>query len=403
MFWHIYNILAPVVILAQLLFLAMMFSNYRYVLKKAPRERTSYTPAALLTVPCKGIDNAFDRNVASFYALDYPAYVLHFVVESEDDPAFEHLNALRKKHLAGSDVKYVRILVAGRAQSCSQKIHNLLYSCENAPDDVEVFAFADSDACLSSDWLRQIVYPLRKDKNGASTGYRWFVPQKNNLATLALSAINAKVAQMLGNSHFNQAWGGSMAIKRDTFYDMKLDEIWSNALSDDLCLSWAVKQAKKKVVFVPACLVASYEQMDWLQLFEFARRQFMITRVIMPKTWLFGLASSLFATLGVWAGLAISIAASIAGKGHLWLYWTVPLVFVACQMIRAITRQNMIKRLLPEDAHTLKAARFADILGTPIWSVLTLITILSSAAGRTITWRDTRYKMISPTRTHISR
>jgi len=72
--------------------------------------------------------------------------------------------------------------------------------------------------------------------------------------------LNAKIAQQLGNTRFNQAWGGSMAIRVDVFRKVGLDKIWPKVLSDDLSLTYAVKKAGMKLAFVPTCLVASYEE-----------------------------------------------------------------------------------------------------------------------------------------------
>ncbi|MCK5172215.1 MAG: glycosyltransferase family 2 protein, partial [Planctomycetes bacterium] len=266
MFWQIYHDIALVLILTQLVFLFQSCKNYGYALRKSRKKRTGYKPRTWLTVPCKGIDNAFDKNIASLFNLDYDDYYLAFVVEDSSDPAYERLCRLKEDLAAGSKAMDVFILTASIASGCSQKIHNLLYSCRKAPDDIEVFAFADSDACLRADWLSHLVHPLRKARHGAATGYRWFVPERNNLASLALSAINAKIAQMLGNTSFNQAWGGSMAIRTETFRKIGLDSIWQKAISDDLALSYAVKKAGLKINFTPACLVASYEETTWPKL-----------------------------------------------------------------------------------------------------------------------------------------
>jgi cellulose synthase/poly-beta-1,6-N-acetylglucosamine synthase-like glycosyltransferase len=316
-------------------------------------------------------------------------------------PAYDELCQLKDSLSLTSKARGVQVLVAGQGQTCSQKNHNLLYCFERIGDDVEVLAFADSDACVRSDWLSHIVYPLRKSKNGAASGYRWFVPKKNNPASLALSAMNAKIAQFLGNSRFNQAWGGSMAIRVDVFRRLGLDKIWPKALSDDLSLSHAVKKAGKKVAFIPACLVASYEAASWDKLFEFGRRQFLITRVSNPGTWWFGFCSSLYSVLGLWAGAALALYAAAISDKNLSLFAAVPIVFFVSQMGRAILRQTMISKLLKEDLPKMKAAMAADILFFWIWSVLLLFIIISSAFGRTIQWRGIRYKLLGPTETIV--
>lgn len=406
MFWLYYDYIAASAIVLQALFLFNTFQNYHYAIKKAARKNLIYHPCTLLTIPCKGIDSAFERNIKSLFELDYQDYYLHFIVEDITDPAYELLCQLKDKLTSSSRSLDVRILVAGHADTCSQKIHNLLYSCSNAPEGVEVFAFADSDACLRPDWLSHLVYPLRQSskgniRRGASTGYRWFVPQKNDLPSLVLSAINAKIAQMLGSSVFIKAWGGSMAIRKEIFYSIGLDKIWENALSDDLCLSRAVKKAGMKVVFVPACLVASYEKTTWPALFEFVRRQFLITRVTMPGTWWFGLFSSVYSLLGLWAGAALALCAASTNRSNMKLYVAVPVLFFLGQFIRALLRQRMIVKLLPHEAQNLKAASLTDIFGNCLWSWLLFFCILSSAFGRTITWRGIRYRLTGPTEMKI--
>lgn len=401
MFWEIYTYIAGLTLFTQAVFIIQAFNNYRYAKNEILKKRKTNGPKTLLTVPCKGTEPTFEKNIRSFFELDYENYILCFVVQETDDPAYLKLCKLKNELESASKALEVRVLVAGLASGCSQKIHNLLYSCSNAPRDVEIFAFADSDACMKPEWLSRLVYPLRKTKRGATTGYRWFVPTHNNLASLALSAINAKVAQLLGNTHFNQAWGGSMAIRKETFFSTGLNKIWQGAISDDLCLSWAVKKAGLKVVFVPGCLVASHEKTDWPRLFEFARRQFIITRITTPGTWWFGFLSSIYAVAGVWLGLGIAAWAAVEGQKFTWLYALVPLLFLAGQLYRAILRQNMIKRILPEEIDSCRTAAFADIAGNLAWSWLMLVLIASSALGRKITWRGITYRIKSPTETEI--
>jgi len=401
--WYYYIALAA--ILSQLLFLIQTCVNYRYALTKYKKKRLLYRPRTALIVPCKGLDSAFQQNITSFFNQDYENYLLWFVVADKADPAYAPLCELKNRLSQSSKADEVQVLVAGSAQSCSQKNHNLLYCCQRIGSDVEVLAFADSDICVRSDWLSHIVHPLRYPKSGAASGYRWFVPKKNNLASLALSAVNAKIAQLLGNTHFNQAWGGSMAIRVDVFRQVGLDKIWPKALSDDLSLSYAVKKAHKKVVFVPACLVASYISITWSELFEFGRRQFLITRVSTPGTWWFGLCSSLYSILGLWGGAALAIYAAVKSSiinYQLSILVAVPILFFVAQLARAILRQEgMARKLLEEHWPKLKVAAVVDIAFFWLWSPLMLVLILSSAFGRTICWRGIRYKLLSPTQTIV--
>jgi ceramide glucosyltransferase len=409
MYWYYY--IAVALILSQLLFIYHTVRNYLYAMTKYRRKRTLYRPRTVLIVPCKGLDSNFSQNITSFFTQDYENYLLWFVVADKTDPAYAPLCELKSRLSQTSKAEDVQVLVAGPAQSCSQKNHNLLYCYQRIGSDVEVLAFADSDICVRRDWLSHIVHPLRYPKTGAASGYRWYVPEKNNPASLALSAVNAKVAQLLGNTPFNQAWGGSMAIRVDTFRELGLDKIWPKALSDDLSLSYAVKKARKRVVFVPACLVASYESTTWRRLFEFGRRQFLITRISNPGTWKFGLFSSLYSILGLWGGAAIAIYASTQSSitnHQLSIFIAVPILFFTAQFARAVMRQNVAYKLLNYEHQTteferraMKIACITDLLFFWVWSLLMLSFIISSAFGRTITWRGIRYKLLGPTQTIV--
>jgi len=399
MVWYYY--IAILIIVSQFLVLFQAFRNYRYVLSKYKKQRLGQAERVLLIVPCKGIDSDFEKNIASLFSQDYDNYLLWFVVGEESDPAYPELCKLKDRLAETSKALDVRILVSGLAQSCSQKIHNLLHAYGRIDPDVEILAFADSDICIKSDWIRHLIWPLRKYRYGAATGYRWFVPKKNNIATLALSAMNARVAQQLGNTRFNQAWGGSMAIRVDVFRKVGLDKMWPKVLSDDLSLTYAVKKAGMKLAFVPACLVASYESTSWPNLFEFARRQFLITRVYRPWTWIFGFSVALYSALCFWATAPAAVYAAAIADKNLPLFIAVPIVFLLCQAARAIIRQNMIGKVLEKDRENMKFARIADIYFSWIWSPLLFVLILSSAFGRTISWRGIKYKLNSPTETKI--
>ncbi|MFA5239177.1 MAG: glycosyltransferase family 2 protein [Phycisphaerae bacterium] len=400
--WYYY--IAILLILSQLLFSYHAVRNYHYALSKYKKKRTIYRPRTALIVPCKGLDPNFRQNISSFFNQDYEDYLLWFVVADKADPAYAALCELKDNLAQTSKARDIQVMVSGAAQSCSQKIHNLLYCYKRVESDVEVLAFADSDICIRSDWLSHLVHPLRYPKTGATTGYRWYIPRKNNLASIALSSVNSKIAQLLGNSYFNQAWGGSMAIRVDVFKQLGLDEIWPKSLSDDLSLSYAVKKAHKKVDFVPACLVASYESTTWRKLFEFGRRQFLITRVSTPRTWRIGLYSSIYSIFGLWGGAALAIYAAFQPSipnYQFSMFIAVPILFFSAQFIRAILRQKMARKLLDHERKAMRVACIVDILLFWLWSPLLLLLIISSAFGRTITWRGIRYKLISPTQTIV--
>lgn len=383
-------------VLGQLLFTIQVGSNVRYALRKADRKRDTYRPSAVIIVPCKGLDSEFEQNLLSFFRQNYKPYRLWFVVQDASDPAYDILQKMIARYCPQTVAAEVRIFIAGVASGCSQKLHNILHCYRQIPLDITALVFADSDACADDDWLGHIVYPLRNKKYGAASGYRWFVPQQNNLATLGLSCVNAMVGQLLGNTRHNQAWGGSMAIRVETFRALNLESIWSKSISDDLTLSGAVTRSGRKTAFAPACMVASYETTTWQKLFEFGRRQFLITRIYAPKTWLFGLLGILFSVGGFWAMVAVAIVGFAADSKNAPFYAIAAGSILGFQWMRAVLRQWMIMRLLNKDAKTLRMAMLADILLFWLWGIVFLILIVSSIFGKTICWRGIRYRINNP-------
>ncbi|MEN6385845.1 MAG: glycosyltransferase family 2 protein [Phycisphaerales bacterium] len=382
---------------AQILVFMLVVRNYRYVLRKADRNRTCFCPKTALIIPCKGIDNEFEKNISSFYALDFPDYEMIFVTESQADSAYNQLLTIKEKYQAKSKANKISIVSAGVSNQGGQKIHNLLFGCKSAQENTVIYAFADSDACVRSNWLNELVYPLRKEKHGISSGYRWYVPQGNNLASIALSIINAKVAQLLGATIFNLAWGGSMALRVEDFKKLGIEKIWQNAVSDDLTLSRAVKKAGMKVYFVPACFVATYEKYDLSRFFEFIRRQLILTRVTAPGTWIFGLITCLYSVLALWGFAAIALYLKNVNYANWYIFLLMACLSLSGQFFTASLRQKMISEIFTADWPKLRITAIADILLPPVWAFLMLICIIISSVGRTIEWRGIKYKLISAT------
>lgn len=381
---------------AQILVVLFVVRNYRFVLRKADLNRATRSPKTALIIPCKGIDTEFEKNISSFYKLDYSDYEIIFVTESENDPAYGQLLAIRDKYKNQTEAYKVSVVVAGVSTNCGQKIHNQLYGCKQAEKDVKIYAFADSDACVRPNWLNELVYPLRKEKYGVSSGYRWYVPLKNNFATIALSIINAKVAQLLGATIFNYAWGGSMAVRVETFKELEMEKIWQNAISDDLTISRASKKAGLIVFFVPACFVASYEEYNFPKFYEFMRRQFLLTRVTSPVTWCFGLITCLYSVLAFWGFGAFAVYFKSIGFHNWYIFLLASCLSLSGQVFTASMRQNMIYRIFPTEWPRLKTTAVVDILFSPIWGLILLFCIISSSIGRTIEWRGIKYKLIGP-------
>jgi hypothetical protein len=347
-----------------------------------------YTPQVSVLVPVKGLDLGLEDNLAALFQLDYPHYSLVFIVESEDDPAVPIVDRL----VAQASVPCRRV-VAGISGDSGQKVHNLRVATSKVYSHGEVLAFVDADARPHPSWLRKLVSLLGQRRVGASTGYRWMVPERLSLANLVLYAANSGVAGLLGRQNYNLIWGGSWALRRETFEKIRLHDEWWGTLSDDLVAARAVSRHGRDICFEPGTLCASPVDVDWFQLFEFVRRQYVIARRYAPFHWRWGFVGTTLMQLGFWGNVAAAIGLLATGRIE-WVASAATAVFLyGLAMLRAWYRQDVARKALPALAGKLRwPARF-DILASPFVGLISWLTMLSSAFGDCITWRDVRYRI----------
>ncbi len=386
--------LAALVVLQGVLSLRRGVRYLKYFRRELEAPRALYMPSASVFVPCRGVDQGLRLNLLALFRQHYPAYELIFVSDSADDAGLGIARQLARE-LEGETVAGARFVVAGRAKESGQKVHNLLAALKEVDASSEVFVFVDTDARPRADWLRSLVAPLAEEGAGAATGYRWFLPARGGLASQLRSVWNASIASALGpNVGSNFCWGGSTALRRETFERLNMKERWRGTVSDDYALTRALQEAKLPIRFVPACLTASVEDCTLRGLFEFTTRQLKITRVYAPHLWAFVLVSNLLFTAVFFGGLAL------AAFGFVW-----PPVFVSAVFLlglwKAFFRLRAVALVLEEHHGRLRAGVWAHLLLWPLTGALFLYNALAAALSRRIVWRGIRYELKSPTETEI--
>jgi hypothetical protein len=374
------------------------------------------TPRASIIAPIKGLDAGTLYNIRKLFSQDYPDYEIIFVIAEPHDPARSAIELA----ISENPGRHARLLVAGRAACRSQKVNNLLHGAASISRDSEVLVFVDSDAGIGLHWLRALIAALWEPGVGASTGYRWYIPATGGFWSKLVSAWNGSILTTLGDHTRNFAWGGSAAIRKDTFERTQVARHWDKALSDDYVLTRAVQQAGFRIVFVPRCLVLTREDFGLDSALEFTRRQVTITRVYDPHAWWAGMASQSLFVLGffggiVWAAcrvLAWAIehggpditdsagASSQPMLGALSLIASVIIIYVL-GLLKGRLRLEAATLMLPEAAADLRRMRMVFYLLWPLVSIVFLYDFAASALTRKIMWRGIRYEMRSPTETVV--
>lgn len=362
---------------------------------------TRYHPPATVILPCKGLDPGFEKNIRSLLDQDYPDLELLFVVAAEDDPAYSALKLI----LTESSVKRAglrtSLLVAGFSRCRAQKLTNQLAAVACATTASEVLVFVDSDCRPDPAFIRRLVGPLGDSRIGATTGYRWYNPPRSNLGSLLRSTWNAGALPFLVDPKRVFAWGGAMAIRRDTFDRAEIANAWKNAVSDDMTLTVAVRSLGLEVRFVPDCIAVSYESSTLAETIEFTNRQSLISRVYFPPLWWGTAIGHASANLLILYGLICLGLWAHSGESFL-------LVGSACSLLLPMQLANArwlfgsARDLLPVAIHRdLDQLRMRYVLAAPLASMMTLVNTVHSLSTRRMTWRGIQYELRSPTETIV--
>jgi ceramide glucosyltransferase len=338
-------------------------------------ETSDYLPPASVIVPVKGEDHGLRENLASLASLDYPDYELIVVAHTAADIPAGVLPARAKV-----------VLAHGADSNTGEKVQNLAAAVRATRKRTDLFAFADSDGRVSPGWLRALAAPLKDSAAGASTGFRWYAPEPPTFWTLMRSVWDAVSGGMLGPGDNPFAWGGSMAIRKDTFFGIRMLDHWKNTVSDDYALTAAVHAAKLSIAYAPGALVASVEPITARVFLSWARRQLTITRVYNPRIWWPGLIAHVFYT----GGMAASVIASI--KGYRMAEWAL-IVQLSPGMLKGLNRATLAKASLPQCEPWFRRHQWVHAMWVPLATWIWLYALVSSAFTNTIQWRGNRYEL----------
>ncbi len=372
MFWY-WLLVTP----ALLLSLAGLLGQRRrtnYVATRL-RQRATWSPPVTLIVPVKGEDEGLRQNLAALDTLDYPDYELLIVAQTAGDIPPGVLPGRAKV-----------VLAHGGDPTSGEKVQNLQAAVRAARRRSEVLAFADSDGRPARGWLRALVAPLEAKGVGASTGYRWFTPEPVSFWSLMSSVWNSAAGGLLGSGDSPFAWGGAMAIRKETFFETRVPEFWKGTVSDDYALSAAVHAAGLSIAYAPGALTPSFDRPRCAPFFRWIRRQMTITRIYNPRLWWMGCVAHIFYC----AAMAVSVVACYAGYRPAAVALAVQLL---CGMALGWNRARLARLALPESAAWFRSNAWAHTVLVPLATWVWLVSFLSSAGSNVIEWRGRSYNL----------
>jgi ceramide glucosyltransferase len=358
-----------------------------------------YAPTAAVICPCKGSEPGLEENLMALTRFDYANYEIYFSLATSLDPALKIVERVK-----AASARRVHIVIAGPAEDCGEKVHNLRRAVESLTDNFEVIVFTDSDVRVPKGWLGKLIAPLQDPRIGATTAYRWIIPSRaigaGGFASAMASAWNASVATMLGRPRENFCWGGGTAIRRSTFNDVHVLEAWEGAVSDDFALTHALQAAGKPIVFCPECLAATLHPWTGTSLLEFTNRQILITRVYSPRRWGMGMAAHLgYVVTLFFAGFVIL---TMMAGGDPWMNLALmAFVIPFLAVIKGVLRTIAVTEMLPEWKAQLNPWSWVWTALAPLVPFLFAWNFISSLLSRRTRWRNVRYELVSPSITRV--
>jgi hypothetical protein len=186
-----------------------------------------------------------------------------------------------------------------------------------------------------------------------------------------------------------------MAVNRTLAIKSDLAGYWRGALSDDYQMTTMCRAAGLRVYFVPQCMVGSPVDFDRRSFFNFARRQYIITRTHAPKLYLRAAGIMLLHVggwLSAWMVLVIAVTinqlSAVIFPGSI-----ITAVFISNQLRSTYRRQCIHNSFAGAMDQQLRATLRIDRWMTAVWMAVHLGVILSTLLARTITWRGRCYRI----------
>jgi ceramide glucosyltransferase len=237
-------------------------------------------PNLSVVVPVTGADSTLVPGVKSLLSLEYPDYQVVFAMRNSKDPAAPVIRDLIRGHAKAGYV------FAGDAQTCSQKNHNLLAGIRKTNEATEILVFCDAGHVAPSHWLKALVEPIARGDAMVTTAYHRIIPENLGLPTLGKSFTVLMVSLLQVIGPLTQPWGGAMAIQRDLFEKLDVEELWGRHVVDDVCLARRLARDRIRTVAVPeANLETPLVRETMINWHRWLVRQLQYLRLCFPFTW----------------------------------------------------------------------------------------------------------------------
>jgi cellulose synthase/poly-beta-1,6-N-acetylglucosamine synthase-like glycosyltransferase len=362
-------------------------------------------PEVAVVLPLRGADPSLEACLKGLLAQDYPAYRVHIVIDSAEDPAQALVAGLLAK--AGPRAAIVQVETRrSLGTDCSAKLSAQRQVLTALDDEVAVIAFLDADCTPSPDWLRELVAPFSDARVGATTGFRWAAPGDAGWGTL----VRYVFFGVAFPQHFlyRIPWGGSLAIRRSAVESTGLIEHWTHCLCEDTSAYGRLRSAGLRLAFVPRATQVGAEAADLDGVHTFILRQLLCVRlhhVLWPLMLVINVATiasflvcCLLALLGI-VGALLAILGVATQMWKLIAFAIIPALYFAGLLTALAVGDRMVRRAVAAPPPPPSGPRLVVAAAIAVGS--STYAMLAAPFVRSIGWRGITYDVVGRDRIHM--
>jgi ceramide glucosyltransferase len=345
---------------------AVLVLRFRLGFRPGPATQPSVT----VMKPLCGSEPGLASRLLGFAQQDYGAPVqIVFGSRDRSDPAIDAV----KQVCAARPEATVDLRVDPRTYGTNRKVSNLINMAAAARNDVIVLS--DSDIEVGPRYLADVVEELEKPGVGAVTCVYHGIAGAGFWSRLSAMAINTYflpnvvLAHSLGLSQ--PCFGATIALRRETLDEIGGFSAFADCLADDYAVGQAVRAAGYEVTIPPFSVGHVCFERSASELLRHQMRQSRTIRSIDPIGYAGAIISHPF-------GLAILGALLGSAFGLL-----VAALAVVCRTVLCIAVERAFG--LPRHAYWL----------IPVRDLLAFAVFVSSFFGTTVSWRGSRYRVLS--------
>ncbi|KAL1504627.1 hypothetical protein AB1Y20_008410 [Prymnesium parvum] len=236
-------------------------------------------PKCGVVMPVKGVHGQSYANwraqITSLYGGQLEFF---FCVESEDDPAFPHIQRLQRENPEFR----IHLCVAGRSWHCSQKIHNQLHGFELAMHSCHYVIVIDDDIQLHPGTIRAWVEEMETDATALlASGYAFEYVAKDVTSWTPYLWMLWRLCASTGFNHTvdrpTNCWGGALMYRASELQAnvYGIIDAWRDGGYSEDFISLSLARLHRRTIAVPKAALFPSEVGDtpFFRFWNFVCRQ----------------------------------------------------------------------------------------------------------------------------------